>query len=172
VNDLQIQGTVDRVEIYRRGEDIYFAVADYKTGTPPGRKDIREGTSLQLMIYLEVMRHKLAEHYEVALDRVKPVGGLYYRLDARNVDTKTTAIFVPNELKKDVINLRASKYDPDTVEELEQIIDDVFVRANEYVEGIATGRFHVTTRDVNEVCRGCEYQAVCRVRLVGLERSS
>jgi len=169
VNDLQIQGTVDRVEIYRRGEDIYFAVADYKTGSPPVRKDIREGTSLQLMIYLEVMRHKLAEHYEVPLDRVKPVGGLYYRLDAKNVDTRTTAIFVPNELKKDVINLRTSRYDPDTVEELEEIIDEVFVRAGEYVEGIATGRFHVTTRDMNEVCRGCEYQSTCRVALVGIK---
>ncbi|MEO5931345.1 MAG: PD-(D/E)XK nuclease family protein, partial [Candidatus Kapaibacterium sp.] len=169
VNDLLVQGTVDRVEVFRRGDDLYFAVADYKTGTPPVRKDIREGSSLQLMIYLEVIRHKLAAHYEMPLDRVKPVGGIYYRLDARNVDTKTTAIFVPNELKKDVIDLRRSANDPETVEDLQLIIDEVFANAAGYVDGIATGIYHVTTRDVNEVCRGCEYQSVCRVGLVGLK---
>lgn len=168
LHNMKVRGKVDRVEIYRRGDEIFFAVADYKTGMPPARRDIKEGTSLQLMIYLEVIRHMLAERYNVPLENVKPVGGIYYRLDARNVDTKMTALFVPNELKKDIIEMRASKSDPDTVEELEGIISDVFSRAGEYVEGIATGAFHVTTREVNEVCRGCEYQSVCRVSQVWL----
>lgn len=169
LHNLRVQGKVDRVEIYRNGDEIYFAVADYKTGTPPARKEVRDGTSLQLMIYLEVIRHLLAEHYNVPLENVKPVGGIYYRLDARNVETKTTALFVPNELKKDILRLRASKNDPNTVEELEEIIHDLFARASDYVDGIASGVFHVTTRDVNEVCRGCEFQSVCRVSQVGMK---
>src|SRR5690606_23109439 len=125
------------------------------------RRDVGEGMSLQLMIYLEVIRHLLAEHYNVPIERVRPVGGLYYRLDSRNVDTKTTALFVPNELKKNILELRASRNDPDTVEELEEIIRDVFLRAAEYVDDMAHGIFHVTTRDVNVVCRNCEHQSVC-----------
>lgn len=168
--DLKVQGKVDRVEIYRDGDVIYFAVADYKTGTPPTRRDVHDGTSLQLMIYLEVIRHMLAEHYNVPLENVKPVGGIYYKLDARSVDTRMTPLFVPNELKKEIIELRSSKNDPDTVEELEGIIGDVFARAAEYVDGIAEGIYHVTTRDVNVICRGCEYQSVCRVSQAGIRQ--
>lgn len=168
LHELKVRGRVDRVEIYREGDEIYFAVADYKTGVPPSRRDVGEGMSLQLMIYLEVIRHLLAEHYNVPIERVRPVGGLYYRLDSRNVDTKTTALFVPNELKKNILELRASRNDPDTVEELEEIIRDVFLRAAEYVDDMAHGIFHVTTRDVNVVCRNCEHQSVCRVSQVGI----
>ncbi len=171
LHDLNVQGKVDRVEIYHHGDVIFFAVADYKTGTPPTRRDVHEGTSLQLMIYLEVIRHMLAEHYNVPLENVKPVGGIYYKLDARSIDTRMMALFVPNELKKEVIELRSSKNDPDTVEELEGIIRDVFARAAEYVEGIASGIYHVTTRDVNVICRGCEYHSVCRVSQAGIRPS-
>lgn len=170
LHELKVQGKVDRVEIYREGDEIYFAVADYKTGIPPARAEVNDGSSLQLMIYLEVVRHMLAEHYNVPLEQVKPVGGIYYRLDARNVSTRTTTLFVPNELKKNILELRASKHDPATVEELQEIIRDVFRRAGEYVEGIAGGRFHVTTRDVNVVCRNCEYQSVCRVSQVAIPK--
>ncbi len=163
INNLLVRGQVDRVEVFRRGDELFFAIADYKTGMPPGRKEIKDGSSLQLMIYLEVIRRKLAEHYQMPVELVRPVGGIYYRLDTRNVDTKSTHLFVPNELKKDIIDLRRSKYDPESVGDLQQVVDDVFEHAAGYVEGIAGGVFHVTQRDVQTVCRGCEYHGVCRV---------
>ena len=165
--DIKVRGKVDRVEILRQGEDIYYAVADYKTGQPPPRGDIEKGLSLQLLLYLEVVRHVLAEHFQLPLENVKPAGGIYYRLNAREVNTKETYLFVPNELKGDLIKERKYQRDPATVEELEAKMEGAFAYAEQYVDGISTGLYHVTTHNVNKVCRGCEYHSVCRVWEVG-----
>jgi ATP-dependent helicase/DNAse subunit B len=168
LRDMKLRGSVDRIEVFRQGEDIYYAVADYKTGQPPSRVDVRDGLSMQLMIYLEVVRHLLAERFEVPLENVKPAGGIYYQLRAQSVDVQPRTLFVPNELKKDILMKRQSKDDPDTTDDLLGIIDEAFDYAERYISGIADGVYHVTTHDVNRVCRGCEYQSVCRVAEVGI----
>jgi ATP-dependent helicase/nuclease subunit B len=168
LHDIRVRGKVDRVEVYRRGDELFYAVADYKTGQAPSRADVAEGLSMQLMIYLEVIRHRLAQHYDMPLEKVKPVGGIYYLLRAQNVDVKPTAIFVPNELKKDILKKNRNRQDPDTIDDLLGIIDSSFEHAGSYVTGISDGIFHVTTHDVNKICRGCEYQSVCRVGEVGI----
>ena len=99
--NIKVRGKVDRVEVLRKEDTIYYAVADYKTGQPPTRGDIDNGLSLQLMLYLEVVRQILSTHFDVPLENVKPVGGIYYRLNARKVNTKDTYLLVPNELKGD-----------------------------------------------------------------------
>ena len=161
--DVKVRGKVDRVEIFRQGDVVYYAVADYKTGVPPSRGDIEKGLSLQLMIYLEVIRHVLADHFGLPLENIRPSGGIYYRLNAREVNTKDTYLFVPNELKGDLIKERKYKRDPDTVEELEARMEEAFAWADQYVQGISTGVYHVTPHDVNKVCRECEYYSVCRI---------
>jgi len=163
LHDVKIRGKVDRVEVYQRDEDLYFAVADYKTGTPPTRREVGEGTSLQLMIYLEVIRYMLAERFGLPPENVKPAGGIYYQLKARGMEVKPTYLFVPNELKNDIIRMRRSARDPETVQELESIVQSVFENAKEYVEGIAAGDFGLTVRDTNVVCRNCDYQSACRI---------
>ena len=165
--DIKIRGRVDRVEILRQGDTIYYAVADYKTGRPPSRGDLEKGLSLQLFLYLEVIRHVLSEHFGLPLENMRPAGGIYYRLNAREVNTKESYFFVPNELKGSVIKGRKDQRDPDTVEELEARMEGAFAYAEQYVEGISTGVYHVTTHDINKVCRGCEYHSVCRVWEVG-----
>ena len=164
---IKVRGKIDRVEILHRGDDIFYAVADYKTGQPPTRGDIESGLSLQLILYLEVIRHILADHFGLPLENVKPAGGIYYRLNARDVNTKDTYLLVPNELKGDVIRERKNKRDPDSTEVLEQRMEEAFGFAEQYVTGIAAGDYHVTTHQVNKVCRGCEYHSVCRVWEVG-----
>ncbi|MBO5898035.1 MAG: PD-(D/E)XK nuclease family protein, partial [Clostridia bacterium] len=48
-----LSGTVDRVDCYRQGEDVYLRVVDYKTGTKEfSLKDIARGANMQLLIYL------------------------------------------------------------------------------------------------------------------------
>ena len=165
--DVKVRGKVDRVEIFRQGDVIYYAVADYKTGLPPSRGDIEKGLSLQLMIYLEVIRHVLAQHFNLPLENIRPSGGIYYRLNAREVTAKDTYLFVPNELKGELIKERKYKRDPETVEELEARMEEAFTWADQYVQGISTGVYHVTPHDVNKICRGCEYHSICRVWEVG-----
>jgi ATP-dependent helicase/DNAse subunit B len=115
------------------------------------------------MIYLEVIRHMLAARYGLPVENVKPVGGIYYRLDARRVEAEIRALFVPNEVKNDLMQMRSLRSDPETVEDLVELVGTLFTKAVDYVEQIAQGEFRVTTHDVNIVCRGCEYHAVCRV---------
>lgn len=170
--EVKVRGRVDRVEILRQGDVVYYAVADYKTGQPPSRTDIEQGLSLQLMLYLEVIRHILSDYFGVPLENVKPAGGVYYRLNARDVDTKDTYLLVPNELKEELIHERKNRRDPQTVEELEARMEEAFAYADRYIEGISSGTYHVTTHDVNKICRGCEYHSVCRVWEVGRPEGS
>lgn len=163
IYSVHVRGKVDRVEVVREGDLIYYAVADYKTGAPPQRGDIEKGLSLQLLLYLEVIRHILADFFSVPLENVRPAGGIYYRLNASRVEAKESWLFVPNELKKSIVDRNRSSRDPETVEELEEKMREAFTHAADYVEGIATGHFPVTTHDVTKVCRGCEFHSTCRV---------
>ena len=163
IYSVKVRGKVDRVEIVREGDILYYAVADYKTGQPPARQEVEQGLSLQLLLYLEVIRHILADYFSLPLKNVRPAGGIYYRLNARHVETKDTYLFVPNELKGDIISARKSSRDPQTVEDLEERMREAFAWAEQYVEGISSGIFHVTTHDVTKICRGCEFHSTCRV---------
>lgn len=51
--ELSLQGVVDRVDVYRRGEQTYIRVVDYKTGDKTFREqDVQRGLNLQMLIYL------------------------------------------------------------------------------------------------------------------------
>ncbi len=46
-------GTVDRVDLYKHGDDVYIRVIDYKTGDKKfSLSDVDKGLSLQMLIYL------------------------------------------------------------------------------------------------------------------------
>ncbi len=161
--EIKVRGKIDRVEIVRRDDILYYAAADYKTGSPPDRWKVDQGLSLQLLLYLEVTRHILADHFELPLENVRPAGGIYYQLNARRVETKEKPFLVPNELKGDLMSGRKSKRDPETIEDLEDRMREAFERAENYIEGIATGVYPLTTHDVSKVCRGCEFHSACRI---------
>ncbi len=165
VQGVNLRGRIDRVEIQQTEDEIIFAVADYKTGTPPTQKQVAEGTSLQLMIYLEVVRQMLAEKFGVPLHHVHPAGALYYRLKTRDMEIEPKYMFVPSNLQELVtgVQKKATGKGIESADELQQVIDEVFSKAREYVAGIAAGEYHVTTRNVNEVCRNCDYHTTCRV---------
>ncbi len=161
---VRVRGRIDRVEYLRVGDTVYYAVADYKTGKPPTRGDVGDGLSLQLMIYLEVVRHALATYFALPLEQVRPVGGIYYRLQTRDMESSDTYLFVPREVNdQEIIRQRKVAGDPETIEELEALVARSFEFARSYVDGIAEGRFDVTHHDTAHVCKGCEYASVCRV---------
>ncbi len=50
---VSLRGVVDRVDVWRDGEDVYIRVVDYKTGAKKfSLDDIKSGLNLQLLIYL------------------------------------------------------------------------------------------------------------------------
>jgi ATP-dependent helicase/DNAse subunit B len=171
LHGINVRGKVDRIELFYEGEDLYFAVADYKTGQAPSRDDVLRGLSLQLMVYLEAVRQILAQRFEIPLVRVKPVGGIYYQLKPREADVRVTYLFVPNELRRSIVTMNRSSAGPESVEELEAVIAHAFEFARQYVEGIAAGMFPVTKHDMNVICRGCDYRSACRVSEVGIVKA-
>lgn len=49
----RVYGKVDRVDTYRRGEDVYIRVVDYKTGSRDfSLTDVEKGLNLQMLLYL------------------------------------------------------------------------------------------------------------------------
>ncbi len=66
---IQLGGKIDRVDIYRRGNEIYLRVIDYKSSAHEiSLDDLRQGFDLQLMIYLFTLCRP--EH-------INPAGALY-----------------------------------------------------------------------------------------------
>ena len=54
--DINIFGIIDRVDAYKRGEDVYLRVIDYKTGQKNfSPSDLDEGANLQMFLYLKAL---------------------------------------------------------------------------------------------------------------------
>lgn len=56
----EIEGRIDKVELYDDGDNTYVNVIDYKSGMNPKTisiKDIESGVSIQLLLYLDFMRN-------------------------------------------------------------------------------------------------------------------
>lgn len=72
---VQIRGTVDRVDLYRTGEADYIRVVDYKTGQREFRlSEVVEGINLQMLIYLlSIWQNGEGRYGHV----IRPAGVLY-----------------------------------------------------------------------------------------------
>ncbi len=54
--DINIYGIIDRVDAYKKGEDVYLRVIDYKTGQKDfSPEDMAEGSNLQMFLYLKAL---------------------------------------------------------------------------------------------------------------------
>ena len=52
--DVSIYGVIDRVDTYKKGDDVYVRVVDYKTGQKSfSPDDMAEGANLQMFLYLK-----------------------------------------------------------------------------------------------------------------------
>ena len=51
-----VYGVIDRVDLYREGEDVFVRVVDYKTGAKAfSVNDLKEGKNLQMFLYLRAL---------------------------------------------------------------------------------------------------------------------
>ncbi len=80
---VSVRGVVDRVDLFRRGSDVYIRVVDYKTGSKEySPSDIADGLSLQLLLYLFSLCRTPSPEFRKALGcnpdgHVYPAGALY-----------------------------------------------------------------------------------------------
>ncbi len=80
---LPLRGVIDRVDLFRRDNDIYIRVIDYKTGQKVySPDDIAEGLGLQLLLYLFTLCSSSSESFRRAVGcppdgHIYPAGALY-----------------------------------------------------------------------------------------------
>ncbi len=73
---VHLTGKVDRVDLYRRGDEVFVRVVDYKTGKKTfSMTDLPYGLNMQMLIYLFAVCKEAAARY--AADSAKPAGVLY-----------------------------------------------------------------------------------------------
>lgn len=167
LHGIKIKGKIDRIEVYSDTEsgEIYFLVADYKTGSAPHKNDIYQGLSLQLMVYIEAVRTLLANFYNLPITAVKPLGGIYYQFAKGKGFIQETKMMVPNMLKEDMFGKADTKMkEIQTIEDLEQVIEQSFNFTQSYLHGISDAEFGLTTKDKNKICGNCPYQTACRIK--------
>jgi len=81
--EVSLRGIVDRVDLFRRGKDVYIRVVDYKTGSREySPADVADGLGLQLLLYLFTLCKCDSPEFRNALGcppdgKIYPAGALY-----------------------------------------------------------------------------------------------
>ncbi|MCE2403351.1 PD-(D/E)XK nuclease family protein [Candidatus Poribacteria bacterium] len=181
IGDVFMKGKIDRIDI---GEGV-FNIIDYKTGSSTIRiRDILEGRSLQLPIYLQIAEDLLGEH---GLTGLKPASGLYHKI---RLDECKVELGIGTESFNDIAYRTFNGNEWKMANKSGQLLDDeLFDRRLErvngyiqqYVDSIANGIFPLITRvdtfvdsevegdapitpkDITAPCSYCAYKRVCRV---------
>ena len=155
---VRLRGKVDRIDV---GED-FFTIIDYKTGAAiASMREIREGWSLQLPVYLYAVEALLRASTGASLD---PAAGLYYRLRD------------PVELKVGIGDgrYRETAFDSGRTERvvsdgnaLREVIESAVAIVNGFVDQMAGGKFPLTSpENIPRICSYCEFKTICRIQAV------
>lgn len=93
--DINIFGIIDRVDAYKKGDDVYLRVVDYKTGQKAfSPTDLAEGSNLQMFLYLRALvesdKSKFRERVGVGDGgRLVPAGVIYVKTAVSDVKVAT-----------------------------------------------------------------------------------
>ena len=185
VGEVLLAGRIDRIELGNR----IFVIGDYKTGSrTPKIRDIREGRSLQLPIYIAIAEQLFRQQsspipgFEGDLESVEGVAGVYYVLQEESraelgiggEDYNGTA-FQKSRSGQVLSNAEPQTDDtePDAgFDEFRSVIDTSIAYANKYVDSIAEGDFPLTLHDKTKVCRYCSFKRICRVGAIAEDVSA
>ena len=86
-----INGTVDRVDAFKNGDDVYVRVIDYKTGTKEfSPTDMKEGKNLQMFLYLRAICETDKPGFREAIGasgkgELIPAGVIYVKAQVKDV---------------------------------------------------------------------------------------
>jgi ATP-dependent helicase/nuclease subunit B len=151
---IKLSGKIDRIDKDDEGRAI---VIDYKTGKGKnaGIKEMYEGTSLQLPVYIAAVNQLLSNN--------QPVGGVYYQIhDAdhcKRIAAISDSIAAPGLIKRGHGKLPNSSYPIELSELIESSIDHVFSHLNNMTRGF----FNHTKYPENEGCQTyCAFRRICR----------
>ncbi len=135
-----LRGAIDRVDSGPEG----LVVIDYKSSTTPVKKEIEEGSALQIALYAKVAQSAFGREVVAGLYRslkpgTKPRG--FHRMGLQGASfVKTDACL--------------------TMHDVSQLIDTAVEHAREAVEGIRSASIEPNPRDP-KTCKHCRARSVC-----------
>ena len=120
--EVNIYGVIDRVDAYKKGEDVYLRVIDYKTGHKEfSPEDMAEGSNLQMFLYLKALVESENKKFRESLGvgengRLIPAGVIYVKTSVRDVRVDTP----DDELASDAVKSAQGREgmildDPDSI---------------------------------------------------------
>ncbi len=155
VAGVKVRGKIDRVDLNENSGTV--KVIDYKlSGKKPAGKDITNGLSLQLPLYMyaavELIKTQMNKNYE-------PFGSAIYSLKYSREEFGQTLIKTIRSR-----NPSAEKI----IENSKEMIEICINAIKEYTSQITEGRFNLSTLEdrENKVCRYCEFKSICRIQEV------
>ncbi len=155
IGDLKLRGKIDRIDINR--ENKLFNVIDYKLkGRKPSKKDLVNGVSLQLPVYLMAGEFLLNEFLKESYEGYKMI---IYSLDYNRDNFGPFNVNFPQKKKIDINEIKNSNNDQ---------IEITKNKILEYYSKLRTGKFNLSDLDDREekVCRYCDFKSLCRVKEV------
>lgn len=141
---VNVTGKIDRVDLYRVGEDGYLRVVDYKTGNKRfSMAEVELGFQLQLLVYLFAMTQK-GRSFAKKLDcegMLLPAGAVYFSLGAKAIscakmpeDEALSHSMIEKEIKRSGIFLNM----PDVLEAMEKGLQGYYIPITRNKSGEAT----------------------------------
>ena len=185
---LTLNGIIDRVDVYRDGDDVYLRVVDYKTGDKTfSISDIAEGKNLQLLLYIFALTNNEAMAKKLN-GNVKPAGITYLsavpskvRANSYNDDANTTTAAIA-EIKRSgliiddekIINAISktsqNRYLMSSSRKRSTVTEDEFKALFTQVSGVLTeigneiisGNANAIPQEDSDACKYCNYASICR----------
>lgn len=154
----RLRGAIDRIDV--DSGNTFFTVTDYKTSKGATKKDIENGVSLQLPLYLRVAEDILRTHLGSEL---QGVGAFYHTLTGTDTG-KSPALLLRDYAErtyKSITNTTKVGI-ADSPEELDAMISTTIRYANDYIDGMTRGEFPLVREDGTAACKYCDYKRACR----------
>jgi ATP-dependent helicase/nuclease subunit B len=186
---LSLNGIVDRVDVYRDGDDVYLRVVDYKTGDKTfSITDIAEGKNLQLLLYIFALTRNNTTHH-ILHGNIKPAGITYLsavpskikanryddELNTQNAaisEIKRSGLIIDDENILNAVSHSAQKrYLMSSTRKRSTVTADEFNCLFEQVKNILTdigneiisGNANAIPKEGSDACKYCGYASICRV---------
>ena len=155
---IKIRGKIDRIEICENDDEIYFIISDYKSTKNSIKskkiKDIEEGKSLQIPIYLLVIKELFSDMKFI------PFGGLYYILSDGKLPKVNFYDWAIMQENQQIVNQEREKKLTKCREEFEDILENSCNYASRYKNDIMLLKFNSSK---NKDCKYCNFNKLCRV---------
>jgi len=157
VRDIKVRGKIDRIDVDETGEG--FKVIDYKiSGKTPTAKDLLEGISLQLPLYMYAAKKLIEAQFSVDSN---PYSAEIYSLKFSDSDFGKKPIKNSGSRKRNIS-------EEEHISANNELINICLDSIGKYVKSIVSGKFNLTTlKDrENKVCGYCNFKSICRIQEV------